>query len=99
MLPDDNNHSDCGDLCHIGNKVGKGIKIYQKIEYAEKSAWVIEVNKEKYKAVIMVKASSKFMRRCKCLESEYAYIIRGVNFLNRFYNVLIYRILYKKCDN
>ena len=76
------------DMFHKGRKVGKGVYCSPYIDIAEGYSGVVEINKKKYRAVLMVRVKPSAIR-CYKEKSDY-WIVNGTTD-----EIRPYRILYK----
>ena len=87
------NHSNCIDIYHPGNKVGNGVYCTPYIKYAENQAQILEISGKKIKILLMVRVNPEAIRACICYDTN-EWVINGtVN------EIRPYRILYKIIDN
>ena len=84
-------HSECEDIYHPGQKVGKGVYFSQNIAVAENYAGTINICDEDYIIVLMVRIKSSSIR---CCEDAPEYWVTNGN----CDEVRPYRILVKKYD-
>ena len=88
------NHKDCDDYFHPGQKVGEGVYCTPYIHIAEQYAGISEFKGKKYKTVVMVRVNPKARRHCfKCKESRLNqyWVVNGTTD-----EIRPYRILYKR---
>ena len=83
-------HRDCKDIYHPGNKVGRGVYINHSIEVAEENSDVLVMNGNSYKIVLMVRIKPNAIRGCQdCKDYWVANATSD--------EIRPYRILYKQC--
>ena len=84
-------HQECDDLNHPGNKVGSGVYCTPSINIAEGYAGESNINGKTYKTVLMLRVNPKAIRRCDC-QKDY-WVVDGTP-----KEIRPYRILYKVCE-
>ena len=87
-------HKDCEDYFHPGQKVGEGVYCTPRIDIAELYSGHSEFNGKKYKTVIMTRVNPKARRHCINCETSRVNIYWVVNGTSD--EIRPYRILYKR---
>ena len=87
-------HKDCEDYFHPGQKVGEGVYCTPRIDIAESYSGHSEFNGKKYKTVIMTRVNPKARRHCINCETSRVNIYWVVNGTSD--EIRPYRILYKR---
>ena len=83
-------HENCEDQYHPGNKVGEGVYCTPNIKTAEGYSGISKINGISYKTVLMVRVKPSAIRGCK--DSIDYWVVNGTTD-----EIRPYRILYKEC--
>lgn len=74
-----NNHSECTDILHPGNKIGKGVYVSPNIETAKYYSGTIVIKGKKYLTLFLVKVKKDAIRKCNCPNASDYWVLRGTN--------------------
>ena len=74
-----NEHSECDDILHQGNKIGNGVYVSPNIETAKYYSGTIVIKGKKYLTLFLVKVKKDSIRKCNCPNASDHWVLRGTN--------------------